>query len=144
MYIIDTQIPSNTDKTVLKAFFHGHIHGEYKIYNDDDNKTLSVKFDSDEDASVFKLKELDKVYVDTFHRLDSKESTIEKAMREMGLPNNPPFTTQPYQPWVNDPFNRDYYGKIGSGTASPTWTSTTITNTVDKDTTSGIISNTMV
>lgn len=140
MFIIDTIIPNNTDRTTLKAFFHGHIHGEYKIYNDDESKTLSVKFDSDEDASVFKLKELDKVYVDTFHRLaGANESLLERAVR--GLGNNPPFTTQP---WVNDPFKRDFYGKIGGDTGSPTWSSTTITNVVDKDTISGITGNTTV
>lgn len=124
MVIIDTQIPSNTDRRVLKAFFHGHIHGEYKIYRDDEEKKLSIKFTDGEDASSFKLKELDKIYVEQFHQAAGTSSlNLDDLFKDASK-------TPPTQyPWTTTYPQYDPFRKIGTSAIEKFNKYTTICNT---------------
>lgn len=57
--LVDTKIKSTVDKKMLEAFLYGIIHGGYKLYKDLTNSKLSIKFEHQDDATIFKLKELD-------------------------------------------------------------------------------------
>lgn len=93
--LVDTSIPANADKEMLRAFLHGHTSGDYKFYKELENKKYSIKFSCGEDATNFELKKLDKVFVDEFHKKKSRssvklddESVWQAAMRNAAILNH--------------------------------------------------------
>jgi hypothetical protein len=63
--LLDTCINHYTARELIRAFLHGYVQGEFDFYTKDDD-TLAIKFHEDEDATLFKLKELDRVFENTF------------------------------------------------------------------------------
>lgn len=85
MVILDTCIKANVDKNTLDAFLYGQITGSYKLYKELDSSKLSIRFDNDEDATSFKLKALDEVFMEKF---DVATNNMRGIFDNMALKNH--------------------------------------------------------
>lgn len=70
MVIIDTCIRHDTNVNTLDAFLYGQIEGTYKLYTELNSRKLSIRFETEEDATAFKLKALDELYTEQFDKHD--------------------------------------------------------------------------
>ena len=66
--IVDTELSKHeVEMNVFKAFLYGIIDGEYTMYENLSTKQLSIKFEDEEDATIFTLKDLGAVFKKKFN-----------------------------------------------------------------------------
>jgi len=65
--LVDTKIPDDADRELLRAFLFGIVANPYKIYVDDDTEYIAIKFENGEEASMFVLKDLGNIFVKSFY-----------------------------------------------------------------------------
>ena len=64
--LVDTEIRRDADKSLLDAFLYGQVTSGYKYYVNCETSRLSINFECSEDAVMFTLKSLDKVFNESF------------------------------------------------------------------------------
>jgi len=88
MTLLDTVLTNSTDFGLFEAFLYSIIHGKYKCFNEVGTNKISIYFDNDEDATIFKLKELDKQFVE-FEKIQKNKknnSSLNKWLSDYAKP----------------------------------------------------------
>ena len=69
--LMDTELNRDVDKLLFDAFLYGQVTSGYKLYTSCETGMLAINFECSEDAVMFKLKTLDKVFNELFVRKHS-------------------------------------------------------------------------
>lgn len=80
--IIKTELTASINEKMFDAFLHGQIYGKYTLYVELNKSKISIEFENEEDATAFRLAELDVVYQTTY---------AEKLNNMLGDPFGNPF-----------------------------------------------------
>jgi len=102
--LLDTELgASDIDTGVFHAFLYGQLTGKYTLYSKMDDDKLSIKFDVEEDATHFTLKDLGDVFAKKFMNLETDKEDALQAVYDL-LKTSPPIYNPPYQKayWEKD------------------------------------------